>query len=225
MFRIKYSPGTKRITLFRNLLAQLCYADYGLSLEETLVLFDLMSGFPEQVSKDKQFAQKYSEWLITVHGALSALPVLSFPLVLTEDKRKKLAEELKPLLPSSHAFYGWKGNPALVHSFKVIPNIDLGLKKRLPPKRFLGVGYRDKGTAKDPAVDGSPSWKKVARVNAETDRVIQEQKENLINAMTPGTKEKAKAVAANVRRIFNGDEEHVRRTLENVGLSMYVGKV
>jgi len=211
--------------LFRNLLAQLVYADYGLSMEETLVLFDLMSGFPEQVDKDRQFASKYSEWLITVHSALSSLSIPSFPLVLTEDKRKKLAEELKPLLPSPHAYYGWRGNPALVHSFKVIPNIDLGLKKRLPPKRFLGVGYRDKGTAKDPAVDGSPSWRKVARVNAETERVIEEQKENLINAMTPGTKKRAESVASNVRSVLNGTESDVRRTLENLGLCMFIGKV
>lgn len=31
-----------------------------------------------------------------------------------------------------------------------------------PPLRYIGVGYRDKGTAKDITIDGSPSWQEVA---------------------------------------------------------------
>jgi hypothetical protein len=34
--------------------------------------------------------------------------------------------------------------------------------RKLPPKRIIGIGYRDKGTARDPAIDGSPSWQEVA---------------------------------------------------------------
>jgi hypothetical protein len=33
---------------------------------------------------------------------------------------------------------------------------------KLPAKRFVGVGYKDKGNRRDPAVDGSPSWQEVA---------------------------------------------------------------
>jgi hypothetical protein len=34
--------------------------------------------------------------------------------------------------------------------------------RKIPPKRTIGTGYRDKGTARDPAKDGSPSWQEVA---------------------------------------------------------------
>lgn len=34
--------------------------------------------------------------------------------------------------------------------------------KLLPQKRFIGIGYRDKGTARKPEIDGSPSWQEVA---------------------------------------------------------------
>ena len=39
------------------------------------------------------------------------------------------------------------------------------LKRNPPPQRYIGVGYRDKGTAKDLTIDGSPSWQEVASNN------------------------------------------------------------
>jgi putative transposon-encoded protein len=38
--------------------------------------------------------------------------------------------------------------------------------KLLPPKAYIGKGYTDKGTASDPAFDGSPSWQEVATFNS-----------------------------------------------------------
>jgi hypothetical protein len=35
-------------------------------------------------------------------------------------------------------------------------------KQHLPPKRYIGVGYKDKGSRKNIAFDGSPSWQEVA---------------------------------------------------------------
>jgi len=35
-------------------------------------------------------------------------------------------------------------------------------RRRFPPKRYIGVGYRDKGSRKNLAYDGSPSWQEVA---------------------------------------------------------------
>jgi hypothetical protein len=34
--------------------------------------------------------------------------------------------------------------------------------KKFPPKKIIGVGYKDKGTRRNNAEDGSPSWKEVA---------------------------------------------------------------
>jgi hypothetical protein len=33
---------------------------------------------------------------------------------------------------------------------------------RIPPKRFIGIGYRDKGSIRNLAYDGSPPWQEVA---------------------------------------------------------------
>jgi hypothetical protein len=39
---------------------------------------------------------------------------------------------------------------------------NLRLRKNPPPQRYIGVGYRDKGTCSVPHIDGSPGWKEVA---------------------------------------------------------------
>jgi hypothetical protein len=39
--------------------------------------------------------------------------------------------------------------------------------KQIPPKPYIRVGYKDKGTRRDPSWDGSPSWQEVAMANTE----------------------------------------------------------
>lgn len=39
--------------------------------------------------------------------------------------------------------------------------------KQLPPKGYIGKGYTDKGTARDTAKDGSPSWQEIASQSVE----------------------------------------------------------
>jgi hypothetical protein len=36
----------------------------------------------------------------------------------------------------------------------------------LPPKLYIGKGYTDKGTARNPALDGSPPWQEVGQTLA-----------------------------------------------------------
>jgi hypothetical protein len=43
-----------------------------------------------------------------------------------------------------------------------IKKTNLLTKKRHPPKRFVGVGYRDKGSRRIPSTDGRPAWQEVA---------------------------------------------------------------
>jgi hypothetical protein len=54
----------------------------------------------------------------------------------------------------------------------------------LPPKRWIGVGYRDKGSAKDKAIDASPSWQSVATVAAGLERETGDLVKNVTKAKT-----------------------------------------
>lgn len=47
--------------------------------------------------------------------------------------------------------------------FSVHPMKSQGIPlKEIKPKGYIGKGYTDKGTARNPAKDGSPSWQEVA---------------------------------------------------------------
>lgn len=51
----------------------------------------------------------------------------------------------------------------LKDSYNIKPYRSLGTPlNELPPKAYIAKGYTDKGTAKEPAIDGSPAWQEVA---------------------------------------------------------------
>lgn len=62
-------------------------------------------------------------------------------------------------LYSACAFFGRR---TILNVRMVLRKINLRLKKRPRPPNRIGVGYRDHGTARDVALDGSPSWQEVA---------------------------------------------------------------
>jgi len=70
--------------------------------------------------------------------------------------------------------------PIVLKSFQTKAYKEKGvLTKELPPKSYIGKGYRDKGTAKEPAQDGSPRWQDVAVHVSHVERRINELREEL----------------------------------------------
>jgi len=63
-----------------------------------------------------------------------------------------------PGLPSDCAYFGWWKTFRIKDWFR-FRNRELDSKSS--PKRFIGVGYQDSGTARDVAYDGSPRWQEV----------------------------------------------------------------
>lgn len=158
-FRIRYGGSVKKITLFRNLLAKLCYSR--VSIEEILVIYDLYEQMVVESEAKEEFDRKYGAWLITCYGLLNQINPQSYPYQLPDELKEIWVTELVPLLPSEKAFKSWKGNPVNRDSFRV--TLDLQLKVRKPSGYKIGKGYTDKGTARNPAVDASPSWQHLAQ--------------------------------------------------------------
>jgi hypothetical protein len=48
------------------------------------------------------------------------------------------------------------------------------IPRAVPPKRFIGVGYKDKGSRRDPAFDGTPSWQETAQYLSNLEREAEE---------------------------------------------------
>jgi hypothetical protein len=67
------------------------------------------------------------------------------------------------ILPSFNAYFGWRKSTELGRFIGVQ---NRKLKDRRPrPTRFIGVGYKDSGTARNVSIDASPSWQEVASHN------------------------------------------------------------
>jgi len=160
-YTVNYQAGTKQITLYRNLLAAVVYEQGGVSIEEMLVLYDLTQKMAEKLSRDRAFEEKYGSWLITSFSFIQSLSPREFPYSYPGDV-DRAAALLTPFLPSRQAYHGWRKNPVRVTPARVRLRNPLAPPKKLPAKRYVGVGYRDKGNRRDPAVDGSPAWQEVA---------------------------------------------------------------
>jgi hypothetical protein len=161
-YKVIYRAGSKRITILRFLLAKMVYDSSGLGLEDFLVMYDLFMYADQKCQSDKHFEEKYGDWLFTVSGLLQQMSDQRvFPIRPDTESRTLLEKGLIPLLPSQHAYFGLKKQPRIWNSFRIQFRNPLITPKAFPLKRYIGVGYRDKGHLKNKAVDGSPSWQDV----------------------------------------------------------------
>lgn len=160
--------GTNRMVLFRFLLAKTVYSPDGISLEEYLLLYTLYFTFEE--NGDPLFQEKYKEFLVK---ALEFLTIINeirfFPIIPTEEQRIMIKEFFQGYLPSAREYFGLCGQRNLRDSYRLVLH-DAIEPRRFPPKKIIGVGYKDKGTRRNTAVDGSPSWKEVASFFSYRDR-------------------------------------------------------
>lgn len=66
--------------------------------------------------------------------------------------------KFKYYLSHPRTYFGWR------HSWKVehyVKRRNRLLEKKAPPSRFIGVGYKDKGTTRNVAWDGSLTWSEI----------------------------------------------------------------
>lgn len=173
-YSMKIKKGTKKVTLFKFLLSKLIWDEAdGLHLDEYLVLNHLWFDLSE--IEDPSFVRKYGDWILTSFQLFTQLTGASdFPLKLSNDRkdREYLAEWLGPLALTPQSFFGMKGNRNIRDSF-VISFRDSRLPIRIPPKRFVGVGYRDKGTRQKTSEDGTLHWTEYAQESGELESALE----------------------------------------------------
>jgi hypothetical protein len=170
-YTVKILKGSKPITTYRFLLAKIVYDESGLSIDDLLALLEIHNRLEVQATKDKEFSSKYREWLITTTGLVRILcSQVTFPIRVDGKFQKTVVEHLKPYLPSLRAFEGYRKDQRIVRGYRIILRNPLLPPKKLPPKAFIGVGPKDKGSKREPATDGSPSWQEVAMDRRESNR-------------------------------------------------------
>jgi len=174
-YRLKIKAGIKKKDLFRFLLAKMLYeAEEGLHIDEFLVLWELYLQLQGLLSKDPSFREKYEEFFRDSFIFFRELgSQKEFPIRVQESENlqylERIQEVLVPMLPTRAAYFGLKGQKDLRSGFSLVFESEL-LPRKLPEARRIGVGYRDKGSRRDPAIDGSPDWREVAMSTLE-DRI------------------------------------------------------
>jgi len=173
-YKMFIKKGTNRITLFRFLMGKLIYSLEGLSLEEYILFYHLYFDLLDLIDRDPNFRLKYEVDFVKLRHLINPLSrVKVFPVQLKEKSKEVVKKMFSSLVPSSRAYFGLTGQRDLRQSFRLVLN-DTIVPKRIPPKRFIGVGYKDKGSRRDPAYDGTPSWQEVASYFANLERESEE---------------------------------------------------
>jgi hypothetical protein len=160
--RVTYAKNLRRITLQRFIVSRIVWQPETVTFTELLALYDNQLWLEDKASKDPSFLQKFGSFLEKLS---------------TELKQHRIT--YKTLNPSIHRLSTGLKETAEGHliparnlhtteqhvkgRFHVVPTKESGIPTReLPPVKVIGRGYRDKGTYRDPAWDGSPSWQELA---------------------------------------------------------------
>lgn len=167
--RVTYKKGLRRITLQRYLASRLAHEPEAVTFAEILVLYDNLIWLLEKAIIDPDFRRVFSE-------DLESLADLLRKTVISESTFKSSLQGLSlGIRTRCSGFLLPKRNLAGVARhvsghFHVLPYRGDGIPtKELRPKAYIGVGYKDKGSRRDPAYDGSPSWQEVAMSHVEDD--------------------------------------------------------
>jgi hypothetical protein len=150
------------VDLFKILLSKLVSQE-GWSLEDWTFFNEALLRVSLQADKDKDFSQKYKSYLSfgkMINKSFNDVRTIQLPLKPNKKFLKKRSEKGQ-FVPSPNLWYSQgrkkflKSPPTIV--IKVRPS-RFDRPTANPNERYIGVGYRDKGKARDKAVDGSPKW-------------------------------------------------------------------
>jgi hypothetical protein len=126
-----------------------------------LVLFDNSLWLQDKAASDKGFNEKFGEALEAITSILRDSRItsgLSNKAIRTLSNRflKELEDFLIPKRNLSQVQRYVQGK------YETRQGRQPGFpRKMLPPARYIGIGYKDKGSARNLAYDGSPSWQEV----------------------------------------------------------------
>lgn len=148
------------------------YGEEGISIEEYLCLFHLYFDLSEIT--ERHFLEKNRINLEKIETFLSKISDNRiFPLILSDLGKSQMEIFFERFLPTRREFYGLVGQRELSLSFRIILN-DTLVPRKLPPKAYIGVGYKDKGTRRDVSVNGTPGWQEVGSHFANREREAEE---------------------------------------------------
>lgn len=160
--RVLISPKIKRVYLQRFLLSKFFHFKEEVDLRDLCCLFENQLWLEKKCQTDNEFLNKFGNSLEELSLILKEFNFKSETSNRAIDRfsirlKNSLEDFILPKRNYKEAFKLCNGH------FSLKDSLPLGIEKeRIPPSARIGIGYRDKGSAKDVAFDGSPSWQEVA---------------------------------------------------------------
>lgn len=172
LFQLAYSRNVKRVTLQRFLVTKIAYFKEEVTFQDALVLYDNLLWLQDKCEQDEAFCSKFGSDLESLAKHLKSLRFneRAFPKTI-EKLSSKLRVELKGFLYPKRNYLQIQNRLRNAYQFRNYKALGKPIDQ-LPPKTYIGKGYRDKGTARDPGRDGSPSWQEVAMSNILQEKVL-----------------------------------------------------
>ena len=159
---IRISSRIKRVFLQRYLTSKFVYYLEECELRDLCCIFENQLWLEQKCLLDEEFAKKFGNSLEELSIILKQM---NFKTGMTEKALRKFSRRLKVTLSAFNLPRRNYDEAKRLCSgqFNFLDSYSPGRPKNtLPPKTFVGKGYRDKGTVRNMAKDGSPSWQEVA---------------------------------------------------------------
>lgn len=162
-FELRKTSPREGLLLLKMLLSRVVWEGPQTLSQRDLALVVLVYDNLRTV-KDLNFQLVFRRWVVETtlflhqRSFLDCFTSSHSPAAVSEASRKGAIGTL-------HAFYGW------FRLFRVgtyLRTVNRRFRRPTPPKRFIGVGYRDHGTAGSPSWDGTPGWQEIASSTTES---------------------------------------------------------
>lgn len=170
---VKIGKKTKRVSLQRYLTTKIAFEPEQVSEADLVCLYENQLWLERKSLQDQNFFRKYCDNVFTLSHILKEADLKSFNLpILVKFSNRLKSRMIDFLVPARH-YSQWKHR--FSGRFSLNPNVldkdvmDHFRNKKLPAKRTMGVGYRDKGSRRNLAKDGSPDWREVASANCQSE--------------------------------------------------------
>lgn len=171
-YKVLIKRGVNRYKLFRFFVSKVIYDDAGIHLDEFILLIELFFEFDRM--EDPNFSGNLenirNESFIKFFKDIQRAKI--FPYQPWEDTRKRWLNLTQTVIYDERSYHRIKGQNRN-KDFRLIFR-DTILPRRTPAKAYIGIGYKDKGSRREPALDGSPKWQEVATYHANLEAELED---------------------------------------------------
>lgn len=168
--------SVKRISLQRFIVTKICLEPEKISSRDIFTLYQNQLWLQDKSHREKEFASKFGNSLEDLSIILKNLNFsTNFELPKLIALKTRINVELEDFKIPTRNYQSFKSR--FEGTYHIVFSKPQGiLTKNLPPVRYIGVGYKDKGSATKPEFDGSPNWKDIASSAENILRIIEESR-------------------------------------------------